>query len=87
MHQVRWGSELKDRDLAIVTMDDDDAVEETDGRGTMVIRVWSEPAGDGPFRARLTFSRTSADQPQVSVVTSPEQLLETVRQWLAEAPG
>lgn len=63
-------------------MDDDESVDETAGRGAMVIRVWSEADGDEPFRARLTFSRTTADQPQVSVVSSHEQLLETVRQWL-----
>ena len=73
---------MNEGDLAIVTMDDDESIEESAGGGTMVIRVWSEAVGDEPFRARLTFSRAQADQPQVSVVSSREELLETVRQWV-----
>ena len=68
--------------MAIATMDDDETVEETARGGTMVIRVWSEADGEEPFRARLTFGRAGIEPPQVSVVSSREELLETVRQWL-----
>ena len=68
-------------------MDDDEQVEMTNGRGTMVIRVWSEAGSIEPFRARLTYSRAATEPPQVTVVTSHDQLLDTVRNWLEDSSG
>ncbi|MDJ0354956.1 hypothetical protein [Paenarthrobacter sp. PH39-S1] len=75
---------MNKKDLAIVAMDDEEAAEETTGRGTMVIRIWSEEGDEGGFRARLIFSRTAKDRPHLRVAGSHDEILQTVRQWLEE---
>ncbi len=92
---------MTEKDLAIVAMDNDEAVDdeaadgegadeaagETTGRGTMVIRIWSGEGDEGGFRARLTFSRTVKDQPHVRVARSRDAILQTVHEWLEEFDG
>lgn len=50
---------------------------------TMVIRVWHERAREAAFRARLTFDDEDAAEPRSLVSGDTEQILDTVRQWLA----
>ncbi|NVM96319.1 hypothetical protein [Arthrobacter wenxiniae] len=77
---------MNEEELAVVTMHDDDAADSTAGRGTMVIRIWSEASADGSFRSRLTFAGTGDEPPQEVVVASHERLLETVSEWLEKYP-
>ncbi|RAN79113.1 hypothetical protein B5P43_14270 [Bacillus sp. SRB_336] len=58
---------MKEEELAVVTMNADDASDDTAGRATVVIRIWSEANADQPFRSRLTFGRTGAWQNLVSM--------------------
>ena len=50
----------------------------------LTIRVWREPDTERPFRARITYGggdpKTAASIP----TTDPENVVETVRQWLRE---
>lgn len=50
--------------------------------GVLVISVWKQ--GPDGFLGRLTGTRPGDDTPAVSVVGSPEELLDTVRIWLGE---
>lgn len=77
---------MKEEELAVVTMNADHAGDDTAGRGTMVIRIWSEANADQPFRSRLTFGRTGTGQPREALAASHEQILETVRKWLEDFP-
>lgn len=50
--------------------------------GVLVVSVWKQ-APDG-FLGRLTATHPGDDAPTVSVVSSPDELLEVVRAWVAE---
>lgn len=52
----------------------------------LVIRVWIEPGHDSGFRARL-LAGDAADLVPIRAVTSPEQVVDAVRGWLAEWVG
>jgi hypothetical protein len=52
----------------------------------LLIRVWVEPRRERGFRARLLIG--DPDHPtSVRTVTSPEQVVEAVRTWLADHLG
>ena len=53
----------------------------------MVIQVWHEPGHEQGFRARLMSNPGTGSDPQVSVVAGPEEVVESVRIWLAELTG
>jgi len=54
---------------------------------TMIIRVWNEPGHEHGFRARLTSDPGGGGEPQMSVIADPENVLESVRTWLAKFTG
>jgi hypothetical protein len=55
--------------------------------GTLVIRTWYEPDQEPGFRARLTFSRGPAGEPDTVAAADPAEVLSIVRQWLFAQPG
>jgi hypothetical protein len=50
----------------------------------LVITVWREGDAEHPLRARLTYGRASDDAPNTVVTSDPDEVLETVRQWLVD---
>ena len=52
----------------------------------LLIRVWVEPCREPGFRARLLMG-DPASPTSVHTVSSPEQVIETVRTWLADHLG
>jgi hypothetical protein len=59
----------------------DDAGDASDSDGVLVLSVWRQ--GPDGFLGRLTATRPGGEEPSVTVVSSPEELLEAVRTWLA----
>jgi hypothetical protein len=55
------------------------------GGAVLLIRVWVEPREPG-FRARLLMG-DPANPTSVRTVSSPEQVVETVRTWLDDHLG
>lgn len=48
-----------------------------------VVRVWFEPMASGQgFRARITYNRDFAGPGRSVVLTEPQQVLDTLKQWL-----
>lgn len=52
----------------------------------LLIRVWVEPHREPAFRARLLMG-DPANPTSVCTMSSPEQVVETVRTWLADHLG
>jgi hypothetical protein len=52
----------------------------------LLIRVWVEPRREPGFRARLLMGDPT-NPTSVRTVSSPEQVVETVRTWLADHLG
>jgi hypothetical protein len=67
-------------------MSDHDAAERL---GVLVIQAWRETDAQPPFRARVTYGRTTDDAPTTVVTTNPDEVVDTVQRWLADvsAPG
>lgn len=55
--------------------------------GTLVIRTWHEPDQVPGFRARITFSQGSDDEPSSVATADPDEALRIVRQWFLAQPG
>lgn len=78
---------MNDEDLAIADMDNDNASGGSSSRGTMVIRVWTEAGHEAPFRARLTFAKADGEDATNVLAGDPEQVVDAVRDWLAQVAG
>jgi hypothetical protein len=53
-----------------------------------VVRVWFEPMASGQaFRARITYNRDFAGPAHSVVLTEPEQVLQTLAEWLQRQQG
>jgi hypothetical protein len=61
----------------------------SDSDGVLVVSVWRR--GDGGFLGRITMTTTDPDtgreETAVSVVDSPDNLLDSVRDWLTSLTG
>jgi hypothetical protein len=66
-----------------VTFDDRHQSALPGARGVLSIEVWSDPAAENPFRARLLLSQPAEGQPQIEYANTPEDVIRSVRQWLA----
>ena len=55
-----------------------------DDDGVLVIRVWSEPGSDEPFRARITYGGDDHETAASASTSDPEAVVEAVRQWLRD---
>lgn len=64
---------------SIVTRAEEGSVS-SDSDGVLVVSVWLE--GPGGFLGRLTATTPDGD-PAVRVVSSPDELIEQVRNWLS----
>ena len=57
--------------------------------GVLVVSVWDQ--GDTGFLGRITMTTIAADtgreETAVTVVTSPDELLDSVREWLSSLRG
>jgi hypothetical protein len=61
----------------------------TERVGVLVIQAWLETHEQRPFRARVTFGRTTDDASTTVVTTDPDEVVNTVQRWLREVsdPG
>jgi alkanesulfonate monooxygenase SsuD/methylene tetrahydromethanopterin reductase-like flavin-dependent oxidoreductase (luciferase family) len=75
---------VNDEDLATVEIDKGELAPDSGRNGTMVIRVWTEEAHKDGFRARLTFTAGDGTDASVALAGDPEQVVEAVRNWLAD---
>jgi hypothetical protein len=50
----------------------------------LVIAAWREADAEHPVRVRLTYGRVSDDAPTTVVTSDPDEVLDTVRQWLVD---
>jgi hypothetical protein len=64
-------------------MEFDEAAPTANGHGTMVIRAWREPGDERAVRVRMTFEMDSSGEPTTIVAVDPDQVVTTVRNWLA----
>jgi hypothetical protein len=57
--------------------------------GVLVIQAWREADPEHPFRARVTYGRTTDDAPTTIITTDPHEVVNTVQRWLTEVspPG
>lgn len=83
------GSQVKQQDGGIGRTDEmsnDGAAERV---GVLVIQAWRETHENQPFRARVTFGRTTDDAATTVVTTDPDEVVNTVQRWLREVsdPG
>lgn len=63
------------------------AVDRPERTGALVVRAWVEPGQEGAgLRARITYTADVASQEAetVRVAASREEILGTVKDWLAE---
>lgn len=67
-------------------MSNDDVAERV---GVLVIQAWLETHDERPFRARVTFGRTTDEASTTVVTTDPDEVVNTVQRWLREVsdPG
>ena len=56
----------------------------TERVGVLVIQAWLETDARHPFRARVTFGRTTDDASTTVVTTDPDEVVNTVQRWLRE---
>jgi hypothetical protein len=79
--------QVDERELGEI-MTDDGGTGAADGGGdalsgeTMVIRTWLEPNGGSSFRARITYGKATAGEPNRFATSDPDEVLDVVRQWL-----
>lgn len=50
----------------------------------LVITVWREAGSPHPLRARVTYGRAMDEVPTTLVTTDPDEVIDTVRHWLAD---
>lgn len=66
-----------------MAMEIDEKVTTANGHGTMVIRVWREPVDERALRIRMTFQGDSSGEPTSIVAADADQVMATVKDWLA----
>ncbi|MDT4906286.1 MAG: hypothetical protein QOH52_4302 [Pseudonocardiales bacterium] len=55
-----------------------------DDDGVLVIRVWRDPIGDAPFRARITYGEDDHKTVASASTSDPDAVVRAVRRWLRE---
>jgi hypothetical protein len=60
---------------------------EPDGRsGVLLLRVWTEEAGER-FRARISSLGADSSDQAVAVAADPDRVIEMIRDWLGQFTG
>ena len=64
-------------------------VSQAGGNGVLVIRVWHEADAENGFRARIIFGAGDdpADETSFVIARNPDEVIDSVRRWLATMDG